>query len=193
MSGNRSGRAVAFLALITAIIALTAQLFNLSVTTFSIWKPFVQPFQEKRARSILLSYLPAETRPTCTTDTSDDFRDAVTSLECKSKGTTVVRVGLFEDSKQLYRHYRETLRRAHIEYRQGKGCDEGVSSETRYIEGDTGIPLGRRACWRERDKVARLEWTVSEVNVEAYALSTDDIKSLFEWWQDFYIQRDNPA
>jgi hypothetical protein len=184
---------LAIIALITALVALSAQLFNLTATTFPYWKPFVQPFQERRAKSTLLSYLPGEARPTCTTDTSDDFRDAVVSVECKSEGTTVVRVSLYEDSKHLYAHYRETLRKAQIVYRQGKGCAEGVSSETRYIEEDTDIPLGRLACWHEHDKVARLEWTVSDVNVEAYALSTGDLQSLYKWWLGFYIQRDNPA
>ena len=176
-----------------AVIALITALFSLTTAALHYVRPFIEPLQQRRNSSILLSYLPEKVGSTCTTDTSDDFRAAVVSLECSAKGTTVVRVSSYENSKRLYAHYRETLKGAHVAERSGRGCDKGVNSESRYYDLETNVPLGRLACWREPDNAARIEWTVSDVNVQANALSTGDLKSLYKWWEDFYIQRDNPV
>lgn len=177
-----------------AVIALITASLSLLTAALPYVRPYIQPLQDRRARSILLSYMPAKVRTTCTTDTSDDFRDAVVSIECDAKGVTIVRVGLYRDSKSLYAHYRETVRKAHLEYRDGKGCERGESSERSYVEADTNTALGRFACWiDDPDKVSRMEWTVSDINAQAYAFFTGDLKSLYKWWEGFYIQRDNPT
>jgi hypothetical protein len=190
MSRRRSGHKnyVAVIALVTALISLfTAALPHIV--------EFIQPVQEKRARSTLLSYLPAKVRSTCTTDTSDDFPDALASVECDARGVNVVRVGLYGDSASLYAHYHQTLKKVGLKQRQGPGCDEGQRSESNYSAGDVKSSLGRYVCWIDGpDKVARLEWTVSDISVQAYAFSSSkDLRSLHKWWQTFYIGRDNAA
>jgi len=83
-----------------AVIALITASLSLLTAALPYVRPYIQPLQDRRARSILLSYMPAKVRTTCTTDTSDDFRDAVVSIECDAKGVTIVRVGLYRDSKK---------------------------------------------------------------------------------------------
>jgi hypothetical protein len=176
---RNKGYWVSIVALITAIISLIA-------ASIPLVSPFTFSWIEQRNKTSLLSLIPANIRSTCSTDTSEDFKDAAFSFECFPKGVTVLRVAQFKSSKGLYAHYNKAVKKARVPRGGRKAetdCTKKAPSEAPWAYSDSAADEGRKLCYLD-NKLARMEWTNNEKTLYAYLIGVNsNFKSPAAVWE----------
>jgi hypothetical protein len=170
-----------------AVIALVTAIASLITATLPLISPVTLSWMERRRDANLLSKLPSEIRETCTTDSSEDFADAVRSIECFPKGARILRVAQYNSARTLYKHYNRELEKSRIPRDSGNekyDCTTKGPSENFWPEPEYGAAIGREFCSFDK-RVARIDWTNNGELLYAYLIGNDkEFKRIGSIWTD---------